>query len=55
MHPNCELIVAYDKNRAIGTSTSNSIPWNVPEDLAHFKQITTETPNTVIVMGRKTF
>lgn len=55
MHPNCELIVAYDKNRAIGTTTSNSIPWNVPEDLAHFKQITTETPNTVIVMGRKTF
>ena len=55
MHPNCELIVAYDKNRAIGTSTSNSIPWNVPEDLAHFRQITTETPNSVIVMGRKTF
>jgi dihydrofolate reductase len=55
MHPNCELIVAYDKNGAIGTSTSNSIPWNVPEDLAHFKQVTTETPNTVIVMGRKTF
>lgn len=55
MHPNCELIVAYDKNGAIGTSTSNSIPWNVPEDLAHFRQITTETPNSVIVMGRKTF
>ena len=55
MHPNCELIVAYDKNSAIGTSTSNSIPWNVPEDLAHFRQITTETPNSVIVMGRKTF
>jgi dihydrofolate reductase len=55
MHPNCELIVAYDKNGAIGASTSNSIPWNVPEDLAHFKQLTTETPNTVIVMGRKTF
>jgi dihydrofolate reductase len=55
MHPNCELIVAYDKNGAIGTSTSNSIPWHVPEDLAHFRQITTETPNSVIVMGRKTF
>lgn len=55
MHPCCELIVACDKNGAIGTSANNSIPWHVPEDLAHFRQITTETPNSVIVMGRKTF
>ncbi len=55
MHPCCELIVACDKNGAIGASASNTIPWHVPEDLAHFRQITTETPNSVIVMGRKTF
>ena len=55
MHLRCELIVAYDKNGAIGASSTNSIPWHVPEDLAHFRQITTETPNSVIVMGRKTF
>jgi dihydrofolate reductase len=55
MYSNCELIVACDKNGAIGASATNSIPWHVPEDLAHFRQITTETPNSVIVMGRKTF
>lgn len=55
MHPCCELIVACDKNGIIGDSSNNSIPWHVPEDLTHFRQITTETPDSVIVMGRKTF
>lgn len=55
MYFNCELIVACDKNGAIGASATNTIPWHVPEDLTHFRQITTETPNSVIVMGRKTF
>jgi len=55
MNPCCELIVACDKNGVIGNSSTNSIPWHIPEDLAHFRQITTETPNSVIVMGRKTF
>lgn len=46
------IIVAYDKNRAIGAN--NALPWagNMKTDMARFKQLT--TGNTVI-MGRKTF
>jgi len=43
-------IVAMDQNRVIGIS--NTLPWHLPADLKHFKQITTGHP---IVMGRKTF
>ena len=38
------------KDRVIGRN--NSLPWNIPEDMQNFKQLT--TGNTVI-MGRKTF
>ena len=44
------LIVAYSKNRTIGKN--NQLPWYLPADLKHFKQITLGKP---IVMGRKTF
>ena len=54
MNPFCELIVARDSKGIIGNSAGN-IPWHVPEDLAHFRKITTETPNSVLIMGRKTF
>ena len=54
MNPFCELIVARDSKGIIGNSAGD-IPWHVPEDLAHFRKITTETPNSVLIMGRKTF
>lgn len=44
------IIVAVDRNSGIGQN--NQLPWHLPEDLAHFKRLTTGHP---IVMGRKTF
>lgn len=44
------LIVAMDMQRGIGIN--NTLPWRLPEDLAHFKRLTTGHP---ILMGRKTF
>ncbi|MDB5962886.1 MAG: dihydrofolate reductase [Massilia sp.] len=44
------LVVAMDRKRGIGVD--NALPWHLPEDLAHFKRVTTGHP---IIMGRKTF
>lgn len=44
------LIVAYDKNRCIGSE--NTIPWRLKADMIRVKQLTT---NQTILMGRKTF
>jgi len=44
------LIAAMAKNRVIGFH--NQMPWHLPADLKHFKQVTLNHP---IVMGRKTF
>ena len=44
------LVVALDAQRGIGID--NKLPWNIPEDLAHFKRLTSGHP---IIMGRKTF
>lgn len=45
-----KIIVAIDTRGGIGIN--NKLPWHLPEDLAHFKQITSGHP---IIMGRKTF
>ncbi|MEO1356753.1 MAG: dihydrofolate reductase, partial [Pseudomonadota bacterium] len=44
------LIVARARNGVIGRN--NTLPWRLPEDLAHFKRTTMGAP---IVMGRKTY
>lgn len=44
------IIVATDQQGGIGID--NTLPWKLPEDLAHFKRMTTGHP---IIMGRKTF
>jgi len=44
------LIVAFDENYIIGDQ--GKLIWYCPEDLKHFKSITT---NNIVVMGRKTF
>jgi dihydrofolate reductase len=44
------LIVAMGENRVIGGS--GHIPWHLPADFKHFKELTMGHP---IVMGRKTF
>ncbi|MDB5935060.1 MAG: dihydrofolate reductase [Massilia sp.] len=50
MKPRLTLVVAIDAQRGIGVG--NALPWRLPEDLAHFKRVTTGHP---IIMGRKTF
>jgi dihydrofolate reductase len=44
------IIVATDAQRGIGIN--NTLPWHLPEDLAHFKRT---TAGHTIIMGRKTF
>lgn len=44
------IIAAMDRNRLIGNR--NQLPWHLPADLAHFKQVTMGKP---IIMGRKTY
>ena len=44
------LVVAMGLNREIGID--NLLPWHLPKDLKHFKEITSNHP---IIMGRKTF
>ncbi len=44
------MIAAMAKNRVIGLD--NNMPWHLPGDLQHFKQVTTGKP---VIMGRKTF
>lgn len=46
------IIVAYDKNHAIGRN--GDLPWgrSLPADLAHFKKL---TKGSNVIMGRKTF
>lgn len=49
-HAMISIIVAMSPQRAIGFR--NSLPWHLPEDMAHFKALTT---GHTIIMGRKTF
>jgi dihydrofolate reductase len=48
--PVIALVVAAARNDVIGER--NRLPWRLPADLKHFKQITMGKP---VVMGRKTF
>lgn len=49
MKPLISLIAAMAEDRVIGRD--NTMPWHLPADLAHFKQITLGKP---VIMGRKT-
>jgi dihydrofolate reductase len=48
--PLLSIIVATDAAGGIGIN--NTLPWHLPEDLAHFKRLTS---GHAIIMGRKTF
>jgi dihydrofolate reductase len=48
--PEIVLVVARAQNGVIGKD--GALPWHIPADLKHFKQVTTGTP---MIMGRKTF
>lgn len=47
---NISIIAAMDTNRVIGNE--NQLPWHLPADLRHFKEMTIGKP---VVMGRKTY
>ena len=47
---NLHLIAAVARNRVIGYN--GQIPWNIPEDLQHFKEL---TMGHTVIMGRRTF
>lgn len=51
------FIVAVDINN--GIAKGDQIPWYIPEDLKHFKTITTKTEDAnkvnAVIMGRKTY
>lgn len=44
------LILAKARNGVIGKD--NTMPWHLPEDMAHFKRVTLGCP---VIMGRKTW
>lgn len=44
------IIVATTEDYLIGSG--NKLPWHLPSDLKHFKELTT---GNVVIMGRKTF
>lgn len=44
------MVAAMANNRVIGKD--NQMPWHLPADLKHFKQVTLGKP---VIMGRKTF
>ncbi len=48
--PKVFIIAAISKDRVLGKN--GKMPWQIPEDLKRFKQLTT---GHVIIMGRKTF
>lgn len=50
VRPRIALIWAMARNRIIGRE--NSLPWRLPADMQHFRQLTLHHP---VLMGRKTF
>lgn len=48
--PEVVVVVAVADNSVIGNQ--GDIPWSIPEDMAHFKEVTT---GHTVIMGRSTF
>ena len=50
LNPKLSLVCAMSQNRVIGFH--NKLPWHLPADLRHFKELTLHKP---VIMGRKTY
>ncbi len=50
MRPLCLVFAMSEPARIIGKG--NGLPWHIPEDLRHFKNVTT---GHAVIMGRKTY
>lgn len=52
-----DIIVAFDQNNGIGKE--GTIPWKIPADLKHFREITSTTLDSAkqnaVIMGRRTW
>lgn len=48
--PTISMVVAVERHGGIGID--NKLPWNIPDDLKHFRQV---TMGDAVIMGRKTF
>jgi dihydrofolate reductase/thymidylate synthase len=57
LDPKFDLVVASDLNRGIGKE--NGLPWRLPGDMKHFRDLTTTTAapqkRNAVLMGRKTW
>lgn len=45
------IVVAFSTN-GFGIGVNNALPWNIPEDMKRFKEL---TQNSIVIMGRKTW
>jgi dihydrofolate reductase len=56
MKPEVSIILACTHDGGIGKN--NTIPWHIPADMKHFREITTTAPcglKNVVIMGKKTW
>jgi dihydrofolate reductase len=47
-----KIIAAVSQDGVIGKKSTNSIPWNYPEDMKHFRE---STKDSIVIMGKQTF